>query len=113
MSQVFKQIYPIDDFLNFIKEFSDDLGSYFLFSKSSFKKIKLNNKVSSFFEDVKPYYHKSKQFYANRKPLYKNFITILKQICKINNIPYDSSIIYSKSTYELKYKIYYKFEITK
>ena len=110
-SQIFKKIYPKNEFIEFLLKYCDNKDSYLIFSKSSFKKIKLDNKEQHFFDCLKSYYHKSKQFYITRKPIYKNFITVIKQICKINNIPYDSNIHYSKSTYELKYKIYHKFEL--
>ena len=37
---------------------------------------------------------------------YKNLITIIRQICKYNNIPFTSDIKYSKSKYEITYFIY-------
>lgn len=110
-SQIFKNIYPKKDLLDFLKKYTTHHQKYLLFSKSSFKKIKLDNMDQQFFDTLKPYYHKSKQFYITRKPVYKHFITVIKQLCKINNIPYDSNIIYSKSTYELQYKIFHTFEL--
>lgn len=111
ISQIFKKIYPKEDLLSFLKKYSTNHGKFLLFSKSSFKKIKIDNMDQHFFDTLKPYYHNSKQFYVNRKPIYKHFITIIKQLCKINNIPYNSNIIYSKSTYELQYKIFHTFEL--
>ena len=37
---------------------------------------------------------------------YKNFVTIIRQICKYHHIPFTSNIKYSKSKYEIKYFIY-------
>tara|TARA_B100000674_G_C37847834_1_gene918529 strand:+ start:224 stop:565 length:342 start_codon:yes stop_codon:yes gene_type:complete len=110
-SQIFKKIYPKDEFIEFIKNYTDNNKNYLLFSKSSYKKMKLENKCQDFFDTLLPYYHKSKKYYVERQPIYKHFVTVLKQICKINNIPYDSNISYSKSTYELKYKIYHTFKL--
>ncbi len=110
-SQIFKKIYPKNDFIELLKLYSDHYDNYILFSKSSFKKMKLDNKCQEFFDSLLSCYHNSKKYYVTRPPIYKHFITVIKQICKINNIPYDSDISYSKSTYELKYKIYYKFEL--
>ena len=111
MSQIFKKIYPKDDFINFLKLYTENHDDYLIFSKNSFKKMKLENKCQEFFDNLIPYYHNSKQFYVTRKPLYKNFVTVIKQLCKINNIPYNSDISYSKSTYELKYKIFHTFKL--
>jgi hypothetical protein len=110
-SQIFKKVYPKDKFIELLKSYTDVYDNYLLFSKSSFKKMKLDNKCQELFDSLIPYYHNSKKYYVIRKPLYKNIVTVIKQICKINNIPHDSNIHYSKSTYELKYKIYHKFKL--
>ena len=94
MSQIFKSIYPKDEFINFLKMYTDIHDNYLIFSKNSFKKMKLENKCQEFFDNLLPYYHNSKQFYVTRKPLYKNIVTVIKQLCKINNIPYNSDISY-------------------
>jgi hypothetical protein len=109
MSQIFKNIYPKEDFINFLKTYTEINDNYLIFSKNSFKKMKLQNKCQEFFDTILPYYHNSKKFYVTRKPIYKNVVTVIKQLCKINNIPYNSDISYSKSTYELKYKIFHTF----
>ena len=109
--QIFKKIYPRDEFIDFLKNYCEFNEKYLVFSKSTFKKIKLDNKAQSFFDTLKEYYHKSKLFYIERKPIYKHFVTVIKHLCKINNIPYDSKILYYKSSYELTYKIYYNFKL--
>lgn len=110
-SQIFKKIYPKEEFIYFLKSYCQFNEKYLIFSKSSFKKIKLDNKAQPFFNALKKYYHKSKLFYVERTPNYKHFITVIKHLCKINNIPYDSKILYYKSSYELTYKIYYNFKL--
>ena len=110
-SQIFKKIYPKNILIEFLKKYCNHNDKYITFTKSSFKKMKIDNKCQPFFDDLKEYYHKSKQFYVTRTPIYKHFITVIKQLCKINDIPYNSKIIYFKSTYELNYNIYYSFEL--
>ena len=41
-SQIFKKIYPKKDFIDFLKSYCDYNNKYLVFSKSSFKKIKLD-----------------------------------------------------------------------
>ena len=108
-SQIFKKIYTKLEFIEFLKKYCSFNDNYITFSKSSFKKIKLDNKAQYFFDELKKYYHKSKLFYVERKPIYKHFVTVIKHLFKINNIPYDSTILYYKSSYELTYKIYHNF----
>jgi hypothetical protein len=110
-SQIFKKKYPKDKFIEILKTYCDSNDKYLIFSKNSFKKIKLNKQAQPFFNELKDYYYKSKLFYVERNPIYKHFVTVIKQICKHNNIPYNSKILYYKSTYELTYNIYYNFKL--
>tara|TARA_B100001989_G_C24512823_1_gene451411 strand:- start:915 stop:1244 length:330 start_codon:yes stop_codon:yes gene_type:complete len=108
MSQIFQKHIPKKILIDFLQKFCEKSDKYFIFSKTIFKKIKYdNNNLSEFYELIKPYYFKSKLFYLEREKIYKNFITILRQICKYHAIAYTSKIIYSKSTYEIKYFIFH------
>ena len=75
-------------------------------SKKKNKLAKLKNYLNEFIENIKPNYHISKQYYLTRKLNYSKFITIIRQICKSNEIPYTSEITYNKSSYEIQYYIY-------
>jgi len=107
MSQIFKTSFSNEIIYDFLKEFCDKTKNFYVFSKATFKKIKLQSpkKLEEFYENIKPNYFKSKQFYLERDKTYKNFITILRQLTKYHHIPYTSKIIYLKSTYEIKYFI--------
>ena len=106
-SQLFKNIYPKEDFLTFLKKYCIHDEKCITFSKESFKKIKLENEAQLFFDTLKPYYYPSKIKYVEREPIYKHFVTVIKQIAKSNCIPHTSKINYSKSTYNLSYIFYY------
>lgn len=108
MSQIFNQSIPKKILIEFLDAFCTKKDTHFIFSNTIFKKIKFEPKnLEDFYNNIKPYYFKSKLFYLERDKTYKNFITILRQICKYHAIAYTSKIIYSKSTYEIKYFIYH------
>ena len=108
-TQVFKKTYDKDKFLEFLNKYCEKTSNgYLIFSKMSFKKMKLDKVCQPFFDELKEYYHKSKRFYVDRSPIYKYFVTGLKQLCRQHIIPYTSRIIYVKSTYEIYYCIFYK-----
>jgi len=75
----------------------------FLFNNDSYKKGMFNQSIPQFIETCRPFYHKSKQYYLNRKINYNNIITILRQLCKNNNISYVSKMVYDKSKYNICY----------
>jgi len=106
-SQLFKTLFPKEDFLTFLKKYCIHDEKCITFSKDSFKKIKLDNQEQIFFDLLKNYYLPSKKIYVERVPIYKHFVTVIKQIAKSISIPLTSNINYSKSTYNLSYIFYY------
>ena len=108
--QIFKQDISDEvlfDFLSSINMNTNKTDNYYIINKNSFKLAKMKNLLDSFLEQIKDCYHKSKQYYIDRKLNYTKFITIIRQICKHNNIPYTSDIQYNKSTYEIQYYVYF------
>lgn len=95
------QNYIIFDFL---KHYCPIENDYYIFDKLIFKQYEYNDLLSIFYNSIKDNYHDSKKNYLNREKTYNNFLTILRQICKNNNIPYYSKIRYDKNKY---YIIYY------
>jgi hypothetical protein len=106
MSQIFQTPYSKISFFDFLDKYCDKNKKQYVFSKDSFKRIKLDEAVEPFCETLKKNYFKSKHNYLDREKTYKNFITIIRQICKYHHIPFTSNIKYSQSKYEIKYFIY-------
>jgi len=79
---------------------------YYIIDKIAFKKAQYNKLLEPFLESLEKYYHESKKFYITRKLNYTRFITIIRQICKKNEIAFSSTIKYDKSTYNIVYYIY-------
>ena len=105
-SQIFRKNFDKTPFLELIKKYSEKRKNQFIFNNISFKKSIFNNEIEPFIEDIKEYYYNAKKFYVERKMNYKNFATILRQICKFHNIPFTSNIKYYNSTYEIQYSIF-------
>ena len=108
MKQIFKTKIPktvLIDFLNLYCEFKNNC---YKITDITFRKYKFEKKIIPFFKSLEQYYYKSKLFYLNRENNYKNFITVIRQLCKINYLPFTSKIKYDKSTYNINYFIYPK-----
>ena len=106
-SQIFKTGIPKEIFFSFLESSSKKRSNCYVFSKASFKAAVFQKLVDPFLDAIKIHYFKSKQKYVTRKMTYKNFITILRQICKYHHIPFASTIKYDKSTYEISYSIFF------
>jgi len=108
-NQIFKDVIPfslLNDILEEVYYMKTD--SYYILNFSSFKKANFKGIWDPFIEVIKPYYHKSKQYYVERKMNYNRFMTIIRQICKINGVSFVSNLKYDKSNYDIYYFIYFK-----
>ena len=77
----------------------------FVITKALFKRAEIHNLIQPFLETVKEHYYLSKQHYIDRQINYNKFITIIRQLCNVNDIKYVSNIVYAKSDYEIEYTI--------
>ena len=106
-SQIFKNPVPQNILFELLDKICIKNNKYYILDKISYKKGEYLQILSPFYEIMLQYYYLSKQFYILRKQNYSSFVTIIRQICKKNNINYTSKIIYNKSTYDIVYYIYY------
>lgn len=82
-------------------------NKYYILNKVSFKIAVYHNYTTEFCDKIKDNYYLSKKNYVTRRLDYSKFITIIRQICKSNNINFTSKIIYDKSDYDIVYYIYF------
>ena len=109
-SQIIKSKIPDHVLYSFLKKInmnSNKRDNKIIINNNSFKLAKLKGYLTEFIITIKENYFKSKQHYLTRKLSYSKFITIIRQICKHNDIPYTSDIKYNKSTYEINYYVYF------
>lgn len=105
--QIFKDDIPNSILYNLLTEICTTRNDkYFVVDKIAFKKAQFNKSLQPFLDSLDKYYHESKKFYLKRKLNYTKFITIIRQICKKNEIPFSNTIKYDKSTYNIIYYIY-------
>jgi len=105
-TQIFKSTIDKNTLKDFLEKIANKTEKYFIINNVSFKKGLYNDNISCFYETIKPNYHISKRKYLEKAPTYNNFCTVIRQICKFNNIMYNSKIKYDKSNYEILYYIY-------
>ena len=109
-TQVFKEPVPIEllqNLFNNVTQITDNkYNFYYEINKVIFKKLEYNNLLKDFLNSIKDFYYESKKFYITRDIDYTKFLTIIRQICKINNIKYDKKIVYLKNYYDIIYYIY-------
>ena len=111
--QIFKNTVPNSILFTFLEKICLKTEKYFLIDMNAYRKMLFFNYQNDFLASLKEYYHLSKQFYLDRKITYNSFTTIVRQICKNNNIMFTSQIKYNESKYNIDYFIYFSIETQK
>jgi len=107
-SQIFIKPIPQSILYELLEQICVKNKNYYILDKISYKKGEYLQLLEPFYKLLMPYYYLSKQFYLTRKHNYSSFITIVRQICRNNNIHYSSKIIYNMSSYDIVYNIYFE-----
>ena len=105
LSQIFKTHIPNEMLIKLLNDISIKSEKGYILNNDAYKKGMFNNVLESFINACMPYYYLSKQKYLTRKLTYNSFVTIIRQICNCNYIPYTSHIKYDKSNYDIMYYI--------
>ena len=111
--QIFKTEVPNELLFDFLEKICFKTDKYYLIDLNSYRKMLFYNYEEEFCSSIKNYYHTSKQFYVERKMNYNALTTLIRQICKHNNIMFTSQIKYNESKYNIDYFIYFSSESRK
>jgi len=103
--QIFKNKIPNNYLFDLLEKICVKTKEVYIINNISFKKGMYNNLITDFFELIRKYYHISKRKYLDKTLTYNSFITIVRQICKFNQLTYKNEIKYDRSTYEIIYYI--------
>jgi len=95
-------------FDEFLKNIGTKENNCICINENHYKKIHYNGQLNDFLERVKPFYHSSKLHYIENVTQYNNFITILRQISKMNELYFTYKIKYTNSKHYTEYYFYLK-----
>ena len=106
-SQTFRNDIPIRFVYELLEKVCDNTLSdlYYIFTICSYKKICYHGYDVEFMNRIEPYYYASKIYYIQREQNYKTFCTIIRQICKYNDVKIFSKMNYVNSSYVMEYFI--------
>jgi hypothetical protein len=93
--------------MDFLSKVSSLHKNEFLINYDTLKRSKYsdNELLNSFLEEIRPYYYLSKRTYIDEPVTYRRFLTIIRQICNYNNIPYRSTLKYEHSKQKIEYYV--------
>ena len=104
--QIFRKQIDLKILYDLFDQISVSKNGAYAINNNVYKKMVFHGLHTEFCQSMTEYYHKSKQFYATRPFTYKSFTTILRQICKYNNVDIVSKVRYIDSEYCNEYVIY-------
>lgn len=107
LHQLFRKQVPIELLMSLLDKICLKTDKYYLVDANAFKVLLYNNYQEEFCKTMLEYYHSSKAYYVNREFTYKSFATVIRQICKSNDVMYGSKMKYEKSLYNIDYFVYF------
>jgi len=109
MSQVLKKPIPKNILFHFLERIGcQKTDKCYIVDITAFKRAIYNNDLEIFVKSIKEYYYMSKLHYIDMTHASHNkFNTIIRQLCKCNNIAFSKNIKYDKSTYSVVYNVQY------
>ena len=103
--QLFKLMPPIDIFYKFLDLNFDYENNMYKVTGMFFNKCIYKNTLTDFCEKISPFYHNSKQKFANINNDYTKFSTVIRHLSKLYEFEYKKNIKYDNSSYDIEYHI--------
>lgn len=96
----------VEEFEPFIKKHCMQEEKKYIVDVNTFKKISYEDELTDFIDILKKYYYKNKFYYLDESSMtYNRFSTIIRQVCKNNDVAYIRDVKYIMSKYTVSYKI--------
>ena len=102
---IFTKKIPIEILYTFLDKIGIKKDKFYLFDYNCFRVMLYHKYNEEFIQSLMEYYNQSKQYYLTRPITYNSFVTIIRQICKINDVEFKTKIVYQHSIYHIEYFI--------
>ena len=102
---LFREVIPLEILIHLLDTICMKCEEYYLIDNISFNKMVILNLPSSFLEQVKKYYHRSKYYFLDRPFSYNSFVAIIRHICNYHQLNFIRKIKYNHSEYHIQYFI--------
>ena len=105
---LFKKHIPIEMLYDLLDKICIKNPKYYIMDFNAYRLLQYHELYEPFVATILAYYQPSKQYYLTRTLTYNSFITVVRQICKINLIEFSNRFNYQNSLYNIDYYIYRK-----
>ena len=102
-------IIPNSILFHLLEKITVKYDNYYLFNYTSFRRLLYNNLLDDFVISIAPFYQEKSVKYISKQPMtYNSFVTIIRQLCTWNQIPFTIKRQYNHSLSNNDYYIYYR-----
>lgn len=112
LKYLFRSHIPIDYLYDVLEKICVKKEKYYIIDFNSYRLLQFHDLYTNFAERIIQAYKPSKQKYVTRTLTYNSFVTIVRHICRINGIPFDTKFNYQYSLYNIDYYIYFTYHPT-
>lgn len=112
LKYLFRAHIPIDFLYDVLEKICVKKEKYYIIDFNSYRLLQFHDLYTDFSKRIVQAYKPSKQKYVSRTLTYNSFVTIVRHICRINGIPFETKFNYQHSLYNIDYYIYYTFSPT-
>ena len=104
MQKTLKERIPYEIMYQLLEKICIIESNHYIININSYKVMLYHKYHEEFLRTIQPYYVNSRAYYVTDEFTYNRFITIIRQICKCNNINY----IYDKKNHDCVSKKLYR-----
>ena len=104
-SSLFRAKVPKELLITFLRDVGQRERNGYVIYDELLKRKGREASISAFLCATMAYYYPSKWYYARKVKNSKSLMTVIRQICKLHNIPVSSRTLYQHAKYTIHYKI--------
>jgi hypothetical protein len=107
LKYIFRKHIPIETLYHILDTISVKNDKYYLIDFNAFRLLQFHQLYPEFAQNIIDAYKPSKQYFVTRSLTYNSFITIVRHICRVNRVLFDTKFNYQHSQYNIDYYIYH------
>lgn len=107
LKYIFCKHIPMETLYHVLDQICVKKDKYYLIDFNAFRLLQFHKLYPGFSKKIIDAYKPSKQYFVTRALTYNSFITIVRHICRVNRVEFDTKFNYQHSQYNIDYYIYH------
>lgn len=108
LKYIFRKHIPMETLYHILDQICVKKDKYYLIDFNAFRLLQFRELYPEFSKKIIDAYKPSKQYFVTRPLSYNSFITIVRHICRVNRVDFNTKFNYQHSQYNIDYYIYHQ-----